>query len=136
MKINECPVCHRKAFSKFNQIFVEQACITCENCGAQVNHSIPYFIAPNIIALIALSFSLELLREMKAQWVYFYLGTLVLLWLSSILFLTPLKEIKSQEIKSDFPKKSGGENPLKWYYSPVVWLGIPIALAILYGLFT
>lgn len=134
MKINECPVCHRKAFRKFNQIFVEQACITCENCGAQVNHSIPYLVAPNIITLVALSFSLEYLREMKAQWVYFCLAILVLLWLSSILFLTPLKEINSK-LKPNPPQKSEGGRALKWYCSPVIWLGIPIALAIFYGLF-
>lgn len=136
MKINLCPVCHRKAFSKLNQIFVEQAFITCQNCGAHVNHRIPHLIAPNIVALIALSFSLEFLREMKELWVYLYFVILALLWVAGVLFFVPLREVASPELEQDLPKQSGGNHSLKWFHTPFIWLGIPVALAVLYGLLT
>jgi rRNA maturation protein Nop10 len=135
MKINHCPKCEKKAFSSLNQIFVEKPYITCQNCGAAVNHSIPHLITPNVVVLAILFLSINFLRDAKDYEIYIFLATLGALWISSIVVFTPLKVVSPQQYKAVYPKKSGGKKSVLWCQSPIVWLGIPIVIGILYGLF-
>ena len=125
VRSNICPACKAKAITSLSQLW-EDDCIVCANCGERCDHSSLVFVLIALTILALYLWAVFSLSEPDLQSVVFVTLGMFTTWFAAIFFFVPLVAIKEKE-----PSLSPTE--IKWYQSPVFWLGIPVIVLIIWS---
>ena len=121
VKSKQCPKCKKQAFESPWKIPRHAASIKCDCCGADLRPTLwggILFLVPLLASFLMIVSDLNSLVIIAVQ------GILIFLSFVCLYYFVPLVEI--------IEKKPG---PIFWYTSPVLWIGIPVIIVTLYGIF-
>tara|TARA_R110002124_G_scaffold274903_1_gene444982 strand:- start:109 stop:522 length:414 start_codon:yes stop_codon:yes gene_type:complete len=136
MKFKECPYCGKNAFESVWKLISESesrsetaAGFKCQNCSGITDHS---RIKLALSLLPQLVFFIGVLYFFPTENIWYVAGLIILcLTLTTLLVANFVPLIKIKEPALTIPNT----NPVSWQKSPILWLGIPALLLILYVLF-
>jgi hypothetical protein len=136
MKFKECPYCGKSAFESIWKLISESedrsdrtAGFKCQNCSGITDHSrikLALSLFPQLLLFIGV------LYFFPTENFWHVIGLIVLCLILTTLLVAnfvPLVKIKERALAVQ------NTSPVAWKKSPILWLGVPVLLLILYGLF-